>query len=325
MNEFLIWLSGSAVTLIALYVTWYIFQNSMKVAEKGPRGVLMLIVSLVLVFIGAGYVVVPALNELYVRVRNEVAQSQLAADVISVAGAVPGDFNVGPAAQSGGSITVVGSSTQSAPAITVVAPPTPPMVAADLPDVVVFPRVDNLPVVGETLTVEGMDGSIQTFAAAEVSNVAACGWFLGRLDAQMRPTYLLACPPEDLRIFAASQVNWQAAGVPQPPMIQPSPTPRLPAEVGVCWISWANSIELGRLTVEADYRSYLPAGTTWVITSPDGPNLRQPVNQEWVLSNSQYSIAYAVNGIVGAGLGGQNNGAGVTVYGTGVWPPGCQP
>lgn len=332
MNEFLQWLSGSIIFILALLITYFIIKNALAWSSKSPKDIVFMVVSLMLVIWAAQYVVVPTIETLYLGIRGQVAESQVAADLVSIVGVAPADVGVGDTASQ--QVTIVGAApssgegNESSSVVEEILSDSGPDVTLPA-EFFVFPRVDNLTLASDTLSVENPNGVIETYNASDLQVVAACGWVLSRVDHNGNPTHLLACPASELRIFSAIQVILPSDFPMAPPIPTPAPTEIPAAVVGQCWTEWAITQGLPILpaeTTEGEYKQLIPAGTTWTIVGPSGlGRLPTAANESWLLKNEEYSISLVVNRHVGVALGGAPDSATRVSGATGSWATsGCK-
>lgn len=342
MNEFFGWLATSAVTIIAVVIVWFVMKYAFKWATAGPWGVLLLILSAVITVVAARLFLVPLIDDLYKNVKGDVADSAMAADVVSVLGAAPGKlgftgegasvldtreqgnpFEASPVAgtASGQAQIVVGGQE------TVVT--TTPTVFEFAGPYVVTP-VSNL------LVLEYPDGRIvQTNVSG--TTPTACGEDLRRRDAAGRPTHALACPANDGVTFALSQVTL------------PVDWPQLPTEFvyvapegvggggeGIPFDSPDMGQCIGTVLAQkgishsSEYgANWLPTGSSWTLISPNwgGRALTFDQNETWTLvSNDWDSVSFTINGELARQMGGKTGGGktSATVIGTGPVPTACR-
>ena len=338
MNEFFGWLATSAVTIIAVIIVWFVMKYAFRWATAGPWGVFLLIVSAVITVVAARLFLVPLIDDLYKNVKGDVGDSVMAADIVSVLGAAPG--NLGFTGQ-GASVLDQGQGGnpfESAPVasvpLAVVSQQT-----ASLASPTVFEFAGPVVVTPNTnlLILEYPDGRVVQVDVTG-STPTACGESLLKRDDAGNPTHALACPASDGVTFALSQVTLPADW-PQLPagLLQTAPegiggggeggVPFDSPDMGQCigtvlaQKGISHSSEFGA--------NWLPAGSSWTLISPNwgGRAFTLDQSETWTLmSNDWESVSFPINGELARQMGGKT-GAGktfATVIGTGPIPSACR-
>lgn len=336
MSEIFSWLATSAVTIITLIVVWVVMKYAFKWAPAGPWGVFLLIVSAVITVVAARLFLVPLIDDLYTNVKGDVADSALAADVVTALGAAPGDLGfTGQGAnvldQNQGNPfeaePVAGEQTQT------VGQNTEVIVAS--PTVFQFARRYVVTSTSNLLVLEYPDGHLVQMDVTGVA-LTACGIDLRRRDAAGQPTHALACPASDNVTFALLQVTLPADWPQLPAALQTMPegvggggegVPFDSQDMGQCV---ATVLAQKGISHSSEFgTNWLPAGSSWSLTSPNwgGRAFTMDQNETWILvSNDWDGVTFMVNGELARQMGGKigSGKTATTVIGTGPIPSACR-
>lgn len=334
MSDLFKWLAASAVTILALFLTWWALKYAFQWAGAGPKGVLLLIVSTIMTLLASRYLLVPVVDDTYRGIKGGVRDSTIAADVVSVLGAAPSNLGL-----TGQGSSIIQNPAQGNPfgqsqPTTSGSIVSSPVTTTD-PTVMAFdPK--SVTLAGGYLGLEYPNGELKVLSASEVVNPTACGIDLRRLDTSGKPTHLLACPASDGVEFAIAQVILPA-DFPQPPSVAITTPERGGGEpvtslfskpgFGACLLAQLAGKGIAQSTQFGS--NWLPAGSVWTLTSPNwwGRAFTLAANEQWTLVSKDWQgVSLTINGVLAHQMGGRT-GAGptsVSIIGTGPVPPECK-
>lgn len=326
-------MGGSLIVIAATLIIIALARVQWKISMLGPKNAILVIVTFVGLFLvgtdtKSPVAVVPRADAAYVNVKDQVSQSQWAADMAEVLGQNPELYG----------LTAAKDAESPAASLTVQQQSAAPDVAQIAAPVQTAPTQDRPP-------------ANITFAASTVAfaegNADVCGLAASSDGTNWLYNIAILCDDSDQPSPATrplGNATIPGVSIPAPVVIaqptQPAPSPAAAAPEPAtydpeellklqrqCWLTWAGKNQLQSTTTEWGSNA-LPAGTIWTLTGPGflgaGLPWQTKSKEKWLLNSIDLGITdYQITGFLARSFPGAERSASVVVYGSNILL--CQP